>query len=70
MKKTAEQLVAEASSEIVTLKPKQALAMQEAGVPCIPGYEGDSKDLNFYVTRTQQGFFEYQLAVTKSTLSL
>ncbi|MGI9365691.1 MAG: rhodanese-like domain-containing protein [Rhizobiaceae bacterium] len=31
MKKTAEQLVAEASSEIVTLKPSQALAMQEAG---------------------------------------
>lgn len=31
MKKTAEQLVAEASSEIVTLKPQQALAMQQAG---------------------------------------
>ena len=31
MKKTAEQLVAEATSEIVTLPPKQALTMQEAG---------------------------------------
>jgi rhodanese-related sulfurtransferase len=30
MKKTAEQLVAEASAEIVTLAPEDALAMQEA----------------------------------------
>ena len=31
MKKTAEQLVAEATAEIVTLSPEDALAMQQAG---------------------------------------
>ena len=31
MKKTAEQLVAEATAEIVTLKPEEALSMQQAG---------------------------------------
>ena len=31
MKKTAEQLVAEATAEIVTLKPEEALAMRQAG---------------------------------------
>ncbi|NKB54209.1 MAG: rhodanese-like domain-containing protein [Rhizobiaceae bacterium] len=31
MKKTAEQLVAEATAEIVTVKPEDALAMQTAG---------------------------------------
>ena len=31
MKKTAEQLVAEATAEIVTLPPQEALAMQQAG---------------------------------------
>ena len=31
MKKTAEQLVAEATTEIVTLKPEEALEMQQAG---------------------------------------
>ena len=31
MKKTAEQLVAEANAEIVTVTPEEALAMQQAG---------------------------------------
>ena len=31
MKKTAEQLVADATAEIVTLSPQEALAMQQAG---------------------------------------